>query len=41
MDVPDTLTEEWIERAISGLTDEALTDVVATLQHERGPTPGH
>lgn len=36
MDVPDTLTEEWIERAISGLTDEALIDVVATLRARGG-----
>ena len=36
MDVPVTVTEEWIERAISGLTDEALTDVVATLRGRGG-----
>ena len=36
MDVPDPATEEWIERAISDLTDEALIDVVATLRARGG-----
>ena len=36
VDVPDTVTEEWIDRPISGLTDKALIEVVATLRARGG-----
>ena len=36
MDVPDPVTVEWIDRSISGLTDDALIDVVATLRARGG-----
>jgi hypothetical protein len=36
VDVPDPVTEEWIDQSISGLTDEALIDLVATLRARCG-----